>query len=287
MVHRRRRRSAFAPDTRVDQSSAAINDSSLAVIQTIKGSLERGLASKASKAMRGLVWPLSCQGQDACRLVQAVMREVALQELTQIISELQGHVLEACLCLYANFVLECALNISPAPVVQFVSNEIEPFAREVACHRIGCRIIIRMIEHGSAGRIPGTIAASAESLSRRRYGSFVVRSLLEHGASEEKEAIAVALGAYNIEAAIQSACHRTASYVVRCALACQVGPAADLKALLASCVQHLAFDPCGSSMMEDRALHCEFFKGLTPVAKDLARSKQGLRLLKTMSKQLM
>ena len=300
---RRRRRALAPPAARVDCPVAALNgdkamkiplreadDQSVwagsAIVQTIQGCLEQGYASEAAKAMQGFAWPLSHQGQDACRLVQAVMREVTLSDLKHIISELRGHVLEACVCPHANFVLQCALEISPAPVMQFVSEEVGPFAMKVACHQIGCRIVIRMIEHGSGGRIPEAIAASAEGLCRHRYGSHVVRSLLEHGTPDEQEAIAIALGANDADAAIKNACHKTASYVVQYALVCPAEAAANLKWVLASAVRRLAFHPCGSyvvlTMMQDRALRCEFLKILAPFADELVRSEQGLRMLKAM-----
>jgi hypothetical protein len=219
------------------------------VIQVIKNHFDNNRSTEAADAMRGWVWFLASR-KDGCQLVQKVMRNVELVDLGHLVSELHGRVLQGCRCPHANFVLQCAIQASPAYLVSFMSTELAPFVQKMARHKFGCRIIMCMLEHGSGGVIPEAVNVYAKELSHDRYGSYVVQCLLEHGTVEQQSSVVFALGSQNVQLALEAACHKSASYVVQCALKSSAPGSADLKHTLSTCVRILAYDVWGSRVLK-------------------------------------
>lgn len=94
----------------------------------------------------------------------------------------------------------------------------------MACHRYGCRVIIRLLEHFTTEE--GTLSlvdellTEAQELLRHPYAHFVLQAVLEHGLPCHKHHIALALhGAdENFNALLRNAMNRHASTVFETAL---------------------------------------------------------------------
>lgn len=123
-----------------------------------------------------------------CRQVQQALDEVTGDKAREAIAlELKDHVWEALRCPHANHVLQkCVSNLKPQ-AAQFIINELtcKPgWAAAAACHKFGCRVLQRLLEHCSAGQnkaIIEDVLSDALQIARHPYGNYVVQHILEHG----------------------------------------------------------------------------------------------------------
>merc|ERR1712226_1064898 len=84
----------------------------------------------------------------------------------------------------------------PGAQSAFIHRELCGQGVDVAKNRFGCRVMCRLLEHGSLGSDASLgalimeIASEGESLSRHTYGNYVVRHLLEFGLPWHKKLLA-------------------------------------------------------------------------------------------------
>merc|ERR1711988_1336486 len=108
---------------------------------------------------------------------------------------LRGHVRPAMRSMYANYVLQKIIEVTPISKHSFIVEELNGFAIEVARHRFGCRILCRILEHGSledgrTAQLLQEVLDDAEALSRHTYGNFVIATILEFGLPQHRQQVA-------------------------------------------------------------------------------------------------
>ena len=180
-----------------------------------------GQIAEKLEAMSGRAWALSAQ-QQSCRAIQNALLAATATQRAAAINEFRGHVLEACASPRANFVLQLAIEITPCSQFAFVVGELRDCAAAVACQKIGCRVVLRLLEHAAAKpmmqRLIHELLDDGEILSRARFGRYVMQGLLEHGSATHRRFLAEMLGAGDADAVFKNACHKHASHVVEAAI---------------------------------------------------------------------
>lgn len=186
----------------------------------------------------GNVWRLACKDRASSLAVQgalelAVQRvhdespvvQNAMYDLQSLLFDFQGRVLEAAVHRSANFVLQLALEIVPAPLSEFIASEILNHAVPLARSHIGCRIVLRVFRHQlAAGGVAATlladeILAQAPQLCCHEFGKYVMQELLECGAPPHQRQIVAALRGSG-RALLWNATSNHASRVVETAIKC-------------------------------------------------------------------
>jgi pumilio RNA-binding family len=87
---------------------------------------------------------------------------------------------------HGNHVLQKSIVMMPPHAIQFILHELSFFRggwAGVACHRFGCRIVERLLEHCSAeltAPIVTAVVADIDSLSMHPFANYVVQHILEH-----------------------------------------------------------------------------------------------------------
>jgi len=190
------------------------------------GQLEGDDASQmiAADTIHGNVWDLALE-EPGCRVVQlALEKKRSIAE--RVVVELHGHVVEAAFSPHANFVIQKVVETLPIAQSVFVVNEILDRAADIARHRFGCRIIIRLLEHASRETTTAPLLEAllkyAPELCRHAFGKYVMQAVLEHCSHSgyHRHQIAMALhgspnGAHSL---LNNAMHRHASRVIESAL---------------------------------------------------------------------
>jgi len=161
---------------------------------------------------------LSLASRCSCRVVQKLLEVLGAASRDQLVAQLLPHTLELLESLHGNHVLTKIIEVIPRPGLDAFITRLELHgARAVAKHRLGCRVVERLVEHGTEQqmcRLLDEWVQLAEELSRHQYGNFVIQSVLEHGAPPRRQGIVQQL----LPSLPQLATHRTASHVVQKAL---------------------------------------------------------------------
>lgn len=152
-----------------------------------------GPLSPQSPQLHGRVWALSREPA-GCRRVQRALEDATCDSHRDaIVKELRGHVWEALRCPHANYVLQKCIVTSRPQSVQFIIEELmrkgPGSAQQVACHRFGCRILERLLEHclpEQVADIVNDLLSDAVALTTHLYGNYVMQHLLEFGAPETR-----------------------------------------------------------------------------------------------------
>merc|ERR1711907_598449 len=107
---------------------------------------------------------------------------------TQIILShcLHGRVRQLLDSHHGNHVLQKSIVVMPPHAIQFIFHELSFFHggwAGVACHRFGCRVVERLLEHCDAGLtapIVAAVVADIDALSRHPFANYVVQHILEY-----------------------------------------------------------------------------------------------------------
>lgn len=164
----------------------------------------------------GSFWLLAFDKQ-GCRLVQKALDVGTPAYQLQLLENLQGYVCSAVESPHANYVLQKFIQIVPPENIQFIVTEVQDNALYIACHRFGCRILQRLLEHCKASQtesLINRILADATSLCRHQYGNFILQHILQYGSPSQRSAVADMV----LADIIRLSKHRLASHIVSCAL---------------------------------------------------------------------
>ena len=169
----------------------------------------------ALQSVKGNVWAWS-RNEIGCRLVQEAL-ELGTREAAELAAELEGHVLEAVTCPYANYVVQkVVLHLSTA-TSSFVARELCGSAVRVAKHRFACRILCRLVEltkSSAALALVDELLADFSDLCTHNFAHHVMESILENGEEHHKKHIAEVLQTDPWKYAT----HKNSSYLVEKAL---------------------------------------------------------------------
>jgi len=152
------------------------------------------------------------------RAAQLALEGASAEHAALLASSLQGHVRRAAQSKHANYVVQKIVEVLPMARASFVVEELLGVAFEMACHRFGCRLFCRILEHLAPGdkaqELVEEVLVNIEDLCSHDFGSYVVRHILEFGLPEHKHRVAMALRP-------RAACHakhRLGSHVVEAVL---------------------------------------------------------------------
>lgn len=195
------------PNERKDASSKPTLQKHIEEAERLTCQLNQGgaEAGEAAASLKGQVRSLSLD-RTGCRVVQNAFDNLKKQDIEELACEMKGHVREFIESEHANFVIAKFVEVSTAEQVDFVVGELLGAACDVACHRYGCRIIIRLVQHAGSDALIEELLSMVEDLSARQFGHLVVEAILEHGTEEQRACIADILYANltNFNARIQS-----------------------------------------------------------------------------------
>jgi len=202
-LRRRRRQRAAA---RVPEAVSGEQEVKPPVEQSLELVMQVRAGGEASRSAASRFRRLAFSNQESCRVAQLALEEATPNEAVMLLNGLRGHVRDALKSMFCNYVLQRAVELLPNESTNFIPHELIGIGKEVACHRFGCRILCRLLEHGSLEEaskqaLLEEVLADTDSLSRHAYGNFVLRHLLEFGHPWHQHSIATALCTNIVETA--------------------------------------------------------------------------------------
>merc|ERR1719389_380565 len=117
---------------------------------------------------------------------------------------------------HGNHVLQKSIVVMPPHAVQFIFHELSFYRQgwaSVVCHRFGCRVVERLLEHCDAALtapIVAAVVAEIDSLSRHPFANYVVQHILEYVPAHRYQ---VVHGLIQV-GALELAQHRVASNII-------------------------------------------------------------------------
>lgn len=225
------------------------------------------------------------------RAAQRALAEAPAKDASDLVSGLQGHVREAMRSMYANYVVQKIVEVMPSGGSTFVAKELRGFGADAARHRFGCRVLCRLLEHGSANESSTAelfeeILIDAEDLCKHSFGSFVMGHFLEFGHPEHQHKVVNALrgdthnsaadkrGSHIVEAALQYAGPED-RHIVACDLLASEGK-----------LMNLAYDQFGCHVVKSLLRMPDYRQRgiaiLLPAATQLRASKYGRHVVAAM-----
>jgi len=116
---------------------------------------------------------------------------------TQIILShcLHGHVRRLLDSHHGNHVLQKSIVVMPPHALQFILHELSFFRGGwvgVACHRFGCRVVERLLEHCDAkltAPIVAAVVADIDSLCVHPFANYVIQEILEHAPAHRSQVV--------------------------------------------------------------------------------------------------
>jgi hypothetical protein len=146
--------------------------------------------SPDAESVLGKVWRMS-QDPEGCYDVQRTLEACTDKARVAIAEELKGSVFEAACHPHANYVVQKCIETLRPQAGQFIIDELMQgnCAQELALHKIGCRIIQRILEHYcdyQVFQVADRLLADALMLIRHRYGCYFVQHVLEYGCNAHK-----------------------------------------------------------------------------------------------------
>jgi hypothetical protein len=183
--------------------------------QDILGVLRAGRISDALKRFSDMAFHDSISSRSA----QEALEIATVTEQLSLAWALSGKVLSASQNKFANYVLQKMIEVMPLARISFVVLELIGHGRDTARHRIGCRIICRLLEHAvlteeNTARLLDEVLIGIETLCTHDFGRHVVIHILEHGLPCHCERIFAAI---NVDL-WKHAHHRKTSHIVEAAL---------------------------------------------------------------------
>lgn len=123
------------------------------------------------------------------RAAQLALGDAHGAEAIALASGMHGHVRAAMRSMYANYVIQKIVEVLPPYSTRFIAQELLGTGREVARHRFGCRVLCRLLEHGSLtdpslAALIEEVLYDARALSTHAFGNYVLRHSLEFGVPE-------------------------------------------------------------------------------------------------------
>jgi len=187
--------------------------------QELLNKLESGGKQRADTLLSIKDWTLHLAfDATGCRVVQSALEFANASAAVEIANKLRAHIRRAACSPHANYVVQKMVEVLPLSHVAFVVEELRDVVKDMACNRYACRIICRLLEHGSfmqqTASLVHDLVKSADMLSKHTFGHHVMEVLLEQGTPEQRSTLAAVL-CENVASAVQN---RNASHVVIAAL---------------------------------------------------------------------
>jgi pumilio RNA-binding family len=140
----------------------------------------------------GQMLPLSLQ-MYGCRVIQKALEVIELDQKIKLVRELDGHVMKCVRDQNGNHVIQKCIECLPAEKIGFIITAFRGQISTLSTHPYGCRVIQRILEHGSdelqCQCIIDEILESARILAEDQYGNYVIQHVLERGNPHERSRI--------------------------------------------------------------------------------------------------
>lgn len=155
----------------------------------------------------------------SCRAAQIALQEAPVKDAIALAGSLRGHVRKAMGSMYANYVLQKVVELTPVSASSFVAEELAGMGSDTARHRYGCRIICRLLEFGSpdepaTSQLFAEVLREADTLVRHSFGGYVAQHFLEFGSAEHKQRVGQAVRRH----LVTNCLHKRGSRLVEAAL---------------------------------------------------------------------
>ncbi|KAA8541527.1 hypothetical protein F0562_022679 [Nyssa sinensis] len=128
-----------------------------------------------------------------CRVIQKALEVIELDQKTQLVSELDGHVTRCVRDQNGNHVIQKCIECVPKEKLGFIISAFQGQVATLSTHPYGCRVIQRVLEHCSdelqSQCIVDEILDSAYVLAQDQYGNYVTQHILEKGKPRERSQI--------------------------------------------------------------------------------------------------
>jgi len=128
-----------------------------------------------------------------CRALQRRLETSDDEARVAIADKLRGHIREAVRSPHANFVVQKCIEVLRPGAVQFILDELMTDSLMlVARHKFGCRVVMRLLEHGMADQVHKLTEAlmpKVGDLAMHAFGNYVVQSMISHCAEEQRSRI--------------------------------------------------------------------------------------------------
>lgn len=133
---------------------------------------------------------LACD-QYGCHVIQHVLLGAPPDMQLRLTQQLHD-VVKCIKSPHGNHVIQKCVELMPPKNVGFIIDAIQDRAREIAGHRFGCRVILRLFEYCSPQDlevIHKRILDCVADLTRSPYGNYIVRQMISAGTQQEKQRI--------------------------------------------------------------------------------------------------
>jgi len=203
-------------ETEADADAAQAHEHADKVLQQLRA------GDHARQAAIAGMERMAFRTKTSCRAAQLALEKASANDAAALAWGMRGHVRSAVQSRFANYVIQKILETLPVSRASFIVQELLGSGGIVVRHRFGCRIVCRILEHGSlsegatAQLLEEILDSGVEELCNHEFGSYVVRHLLEFGLPEHRQKIASALstdvmgyskqrfGSHVVEAALKS-----------------------------------------------------------------------------------
>jgi hypothetical protein len=222
---RRRRRQRAAARTASMVFDEEDQDGKSSTMQSRELLEQIRVGGEASRCAVARFQRLAFSSQETCRVAQLALEEASPNEAAVLLKGLRGHVRDAIKSMFCNYVLQRAIELLPTESTIFITQELAGVGSDVARHRFGCRILCRLLEHGSLEEsskcvLLEEVLADTGALACHAFGNFVIRHCLEFGLPWHRHLIAAGLCTNVVETAKdQNGSHVVESAVEFCAMA--------------------------------------------------------------------
>ncbi|KAI1350459.1 ARM repeat-containing protein [Xylaria sp. FL0043] len=162
--------------------------------------------------MMGKLTELSNQ-MYSCRVVQKALDHILVEEQRAMIDELRPTIVIVAKDQNGNHVVQKIIQMHPQHCIPFIMEAFKGQIEQLASHGYACRVIQRILEHGTPAerkRLMADIHTCAGRLLTDQYGNYVIQHIISHGEPDDRSIIIQQV----IERAFILSKHKYASNVV-------------------------------------------------------------------------
>lgn len=162
---------------------------------------------------------LAFSDKASCRAAQHVLEDAPVKDAVVLAGGLRGRVRAAMGSMFANFVLQKVIEVTPSSTASFLAAELSGMGAEVARHPYGCRILCRLLEFASPDEpavrnLFDEVLTDADNLVRHSFGGYVTQHFLEFGTADHRQRVGQAVS----RDLVLNATHKRGSRIVEAAL---------------------------------------------------------------------
>lgn len=112
-----------------------------------------------------------------------------VEQQAELTKELEPDILRVIRDQNGNHVVQKIIELVPRQYIDFIMNAVRGQSTGLASHTYGCRVIQRLLEHGTESdkmEIMTELHASAQILITDQYGNYVAQHVIQNGKPEDR-----------------------------------------------------------------------------------------------------